>query len=59
MTEQDFLAHDAALRIEINEERLICINAERQILDANIRMHKLYNERIALRQEYAKSKQGG
>lgn len=58
MTEQEFLAHDAALLIEINEEREICINAERQILDANMRMQKLNKERIVLRQQYAREKGG-
>lgn len=58
MTEQEFLARDAALLIEINEERDICINAERQILDANMRMQKLNKERIVLRQQYAREKGG-
>ena len=58
MTEQEFLARDAALLIEINEERDICINAERMILDANMRMQKLNKERIVLRQQYAREKGG-
>lgn len=58
MTEHEFLARDAALLIEINEEREICINAERQILDANMRMQKLNKERIVLRQQYAREKGG-
>ena len=58
MSEQEFLARDAALLIEINEERQICINAERQILDANMRMQKLNKERIVLRQQYAREKGG-
>lgn len=56
MTENEFMARDCALLIEINEERQICINAERQILDANMRMQKLNKERLALRQEYARNK---
>ena len=58
MTEQEFLARDCALLIEISEERGICINAERQILDANMRMQKLNKERIVLRQQYAREKGG-
>lgn len=56
MTEHEFLARDAALLIEINEEREVCITAERLILDANMRMQKLNKERLALRQEYARNK---
>ena len=58
MSEQEFLARDAALLIEINEERETCINAERQILSANMRMQKLNKERIVLRQQYAQEKGG-
>ena len=58
MTEHEFLARDCALLIEIEEERQICINAERQTLDANMRMQKLNKERIVLRQQYAREKGG-
>lgn len=56
MTEQEFLARDAALLIELHEERRICIEAQKQIYEANVRMQELNKERIVLRQKYVKEK---
>ena len=58
MSEQEFMARDAALLIEINEERGVCVEAQKKIMEANVRMIKLNNERIALKQAYVKSKFG-
>ena len=59
MTEQEFLARDAALLLEEQDERKICVVAQAQILDANRRMNAINAERIKLRQEYSRTKQGG
>ena len=59
MSEQEFLARDLALRIEINEKQSAIEQAYQTIWGANVDITHLQAERIKLRQQYYKSKQGG
>lgn len=59
MSEQEFLARDLALRIEINEKQSAIEQAYQTLWSANVDITHLQAERIKLRQRYYKSKQGG
>ena len=69
MTEQEFLARDAALLIEINEKQKNIESAYQTLWAANVDITQLQAERIKLRHVYErrniplrqikKSKQGG
>lgn len=52
MTEQEFLARDLALRIEINEKQSAIEQAYQILWSANVDITQLQAERIKLRQMY-------